>query len=131
MTHSLTHKNLSVADLDFDHTAGSIGMNGTIYHCLPTLPQLLRSLGRPGCGACPGPDDGAGLPHRQRGQALQQFWVAPRPGHSGMAGASAHLRQRFLPGVRQADAANPFRAECHLQAFQENPPGSTSAGDLF
>ena len=131
MTHSLTHKNLSVADLDFDHTAGSIGMNGTIYYCLPALPQLLRKTGCPQCDPRPEPDAGIGLPHRQRGQALQQFWVAPRPGHSGMAWASAHLRQRFLPGVRQADAANPFRAECHLQAFQENPPGSTSAGDLF
>ena len=71
MTHSLTHKNLSVADLDFDHTAGSIGMNGTIYHCLPTLPQLLRKTGCPQCDPRPEPDAGIGLPHRQRGQALQ------------------------------------------------------------
>lgn len=29
----------------FCHTTGSIGMNGTIYHGLPTLPHLLRKLG--------------------------------------------------------------------------------------
>lgn len=75
----------------FCHTTGSTGMNGTIYHSLPTLPQLLRKAGYPQCDPRPEPDDGAGLPHRQRGQALQQLRVAPQPRHLGMAGAGAHV----------------------------------------
>lgn len=32
MTHTLMHKDLPVADLDFDHATGSIGKIGMIHH---------------------------------------------------------------------------------------------------
>ena len=32
MTHTLMHKDLPVADLDFDQATGSIGKIGTIHH---------------------------------------------------------------------------------------------------
>ena len=54
------------------------GNQTSVYqHYRNCCEKLLRKAGCPRHDPRPGPDAGAGLPHRQRGQALQQLRAAP------------------------------------------------------